>query len=116
MLARMQSTWADRVGIVVLLLECLRPCHGNSIEHAVRAETRHASCRCDGILPLCGSFCSEDPQRGSGDEVALQVEGVVNRSVHAEKTLCGASRFEPLQLALASSHCLMRILRPIVVP
>jgi len=34
-------------------------CHGNSIEHAVRAETRHASCRCDGTSPLCGSFCSK---------------------------------------------------------
>jgi hypothetical protein len=31
----------------------------------------------DGILPLCASFGSEDPQCGSGDEVALKVEGVV---------------------------------------
>ena len=62
-------------------------CHGNSIEHAVRAETRHASCRCDGTSPLCGSFCSEDPQCRSRDEVALQVEGVVNRSVDAEEAL-----------------------------
>jgi hypothetical protein len=36
-------------------------CHGKSIEHASRAKTRRASCRCDGILPLCGSFGSEDP-------------------------------------------------------
>jgi hypothetical protein len=56
-------------------------CHGKSIEHALRAKTRHASSRCDGILSLCGSFSSEDPQCGSGDEVALKVEGVVNRAV-----------------------------------
>src|SRR5215813_7591381 len=89
------------------------PCHGNSIEHAVRAEVRYASCRCDGILPLCGSFCPEDPQCGSGDEVALQVEGVVNGGVHAEKTLGGSSRLEPLQLALSSSLRLMQVLRAI---
>jgi hypothetical protein len=48
---------------------------------------------------------------GSGDEVALQVEGVVNCSVNAQEAL-GRSR---LQLALASSDRLMRILRPIVL-
>jgi hypothetical protein len=47
--------------------------------------------------------------------VALEVESVVNRTVHAEKTLGGSSRLEPLQLALAASDCLMRILRPIVL-
>jgi len=93
-----------------------RHCHGNSIEHAVRAEVRHASCRCDGTSPLCGSFGSEDPQCGSGDQMALKVESVVNGGVHAEKALGGSSRLEPLQLALASSHCLMRVFRPIVIP
>jgi len=72
-----------------------------------------ASCRCDGILPMCGRFGSEDPQCGSGDEVALKVEGVVNRTVHAQEALGGSSRLEPLQLALPSSDCLMRILRPL---
>ena len=47
--------------------------------------------------------------------MALEVEGVVNRTVHAEKALGGSSRLEPLQLAPASSDCLMRILRPIVL-
>ena len=67
-----------------------------------------ASCRCDGILAMCGRFGSEVPQCGSGDEVALKVEGVVNRTVHAQEALGGSSRLEPLQLALASSDCLMR--------
>ena len=48
--------------------------------------------------------------------MTLKVEGVVNHTVHAEEALGGSSRLEPLQLALASSDCLMRILRPIVFP
>jgi len=47
--------------------------------------------------------------------VALKVEGVVNGGVHAEEALGGSSRLEPLQLAFASSDCLMRVFRPIVV-
>src|SRR5205085_9095561 len=66
-----------------------------SIEHASRAKARRESCRCDGILPLCASFGSEDPQCGSGDEVAWTVEGIVNRTVHAEEALGGSSRLEP---------------------
>ena len=62
-------------------------CHGNCIEHALRAKARHESFRCDRILPHCSRFGSEDPQGGSGDEVALKVEGVVDRTVHAEEAL-----------------------------
>jgi hypothetical protein len=42
-------------------------------------------------LATCSSFGAEDPQCGSGDEVALKVEGVVDRAVHAEETLSGSS-------------------------
>jgi len=59
-----------------------------SSAHAGRA--RHVSCCADGILPLCSSFGSEDPQCGSGDQMALKVEGVVNCAVHAEETLGGS--------------------------
>ena len=48
--------------------------------------------------------------------MALKVEDVVDGSVHAEKTLGGASRFEPLHFALSSSHHLMRIFGSIVPP
>jgi len=34
---------------------------------------------------------AQDPEGGSGDEVALKVESVVNRAVHAEKALGGSS-------------------------
>ena len=43
----------------------------------------------------------------SWDEMALKVEGVVDGGVHAEKTLGGASRLEPLHFALSSSHRLV---------
>src|SRR5215831_2694162 len=46
--------------------------------------------------------------------MALEVEGVVDDSVHAEKTLGGASRLEPLHL-VSSSHRLMRVFRPIAL-
>src|SRR6202008_3853476 len=68
-----------------------RLCHGNSVEHASRAKSGLASCRRDRIAPLCSSFGSEYPRGGSGDEVALKVEGVVNRAVHAEEALGGSS-------------------------
>jgi len=48
--------------------------------------------------------------------MALKVEGVVDGGMHAEKTLNGASRLEPLHFVLSSSHRLMRVFRPIVIP
>ena len=40
-----------------------------------------------GDLPLRSRFGSEPAQRGSGDEMALKVERVVDRRVHAEEEL-----------------------------
>jgi hypothetical protein len=57
----------------------------------IESQTRQASCRCDSTLPLCGSLGSEDPQCGSGDEVALQIEGIVAGGMHAQETLGGSS-------------------------
>src|SRR5436190_20193605 len=48
--------------------------------------------------------------------MALKVEGVVDGGMHAQETLSGSSRFEPLHLALSSPHRLMRILGAIVLP
>ena len=61
-----------------------RHCHGNCTEHALRAKARRESCCCDRISPLCRRFGSKRPQGGSGDEVALEIEGVVNHTVHTE--------------------------------
>ena len=41
--------------------------------------------------------------------MALEIEGVVDGGEHAEKLLGGASRLEPLHLALSPSHHLMRV-------
>jgi hypothetical protein len=41
--------------------------------------------------------------------MALEIEGVVDGGVHAEKRLDGARRLEPLYLALSPSRYLMRV-------
>ena len=41
----------------------------------MRAKTRHVSCRCDDISPLCASLGPEDPQCGT----ALRIPGEVAR-------------------------------------
>jgi hypothetical protein len=48
--------------------------------------------------------------------MALKVEVIVDSGMHAEEALGGSSRFEPLHLALSSSHHLMRVFGPIVPP
>jgi hypothetical protein len=50
------------------------------------------------------------------DEMALDVERVVDGGVHAEKTLGGASRLEPLHFALSSWLPPDASFRPIVIP
>ena len=47
--------------------------------------------------------------------MALKIEGVVDRGMHAEETLGRSSRFEPLHLAFSSPYRLMRILGAIVL-
>jgi len=70
----------------------------------------------DCIPPCARRLGSEDPQRRSRDEMALKVEGVVDRGMHVQEALGGSSRFEPLHLALSSPYRLMRVLRAIVAP
>ena len=75
---------------------------------------RDSHCR-DCIPPFASRLGSEGPQRRSRYEMALKVEGVVDRGMHAEEALSGSSRFEPLHLALSSPYRLMRILGAIVL-
>ena len=70
----------------------------------------------DRISPLVRRLGTEYPQRRAGDEMALEVKGVVDGGVHAEKTLRGASRLELLHFALSPSHSLMRVFGSIVLP
>src|SRR3954467_3988263 len=46
--------------------------------------------------------------------MALQVEGVVDGGMQAEKSLRGSGRLEPLHLALSPSYDLMRVFGPVV--
>src|SRR5580700_10368620 len=39
----------------------------------IGAKARQASCRCDGILPLCGSFGPEDPQLGPKNHKLIEL-------------------------------------------
>jgi hypothetical protein len=63
---------------------------------------------------LRGSVGSEFSQRGSGDEMALKIEGIVDSGMHTQEALRGARRLESLHLALSPSHRLMRVLGSIV--
>src|ERR1051325_7402646 len=81
-----------------------------------RAHTGFVSRRGNRSRPMRHRFGSEGPQGRSGDEMALQVEGVVDGGVQAEKSLRRAGRLEPLHLALSSSHSLMRVLGAVVHP
>jgi len=47
--------------------------------------------------------------------MALKIEGIVDRGVHAQKPLGGSSRLEPTQLAFAPPHGLMRVFRSVVL-
>jgi hypothetical protein len=46
--------------------------------------------------------------------MALNVEGVVDRGMHAEEALGRSSGFEALHFALASPHRLVRVLGAII--
>src|SRR5262249_40014057 len=69
-----------------------------------------------GISPLVRRLGAEYSQRRAGDQMALEVKGVVDDGMHAEKTLGGASRLEPLHFALSSAHRLMRVFGAVVFP
>jgi len=80
------------------------------------AGTDQVSRRCHGVQPLRCRFGSEDPERRPRDEMALIVERIVDRGMHAEEALGGRCRLEPLHLAFAPSHDLVGVLRPIIHP
>ena len=84
----------------------------------VRTESQNwpSSCGCDSAFPLRGSIASEFSQRGSGNEMALKIEGIVDGGMHTQEAVRGARRLESLHLALSPTHRLMRVLGSIVAP
>jgi hypothetical protein len=67
-------------------------------------------------IPLLGRFGSEGAQRAAGDEMALQVEGVVDGGMGGEKALSGSWRLEALKLSFSPPDWQVRVLRPIILP
>ena len=64
-------------------------------------------CRCSRIRPMLGGFRSEEAQCAAGDEVTLEVEGVVDGGVCGEEALRRSRRLEPLHLPFSSPHRLV---------
>jgi hypothetical protein len=63
-----------------------------TVTNDVRTLSRvcRASCGCDCILPLRVGFVSEVSQCSAGDEVALNIEIIVDGGMDAEKALRGS--------------------------
>src|SRR5262249_51089635 len=72
-----------------------RLCHGNDNAHALREKNCRGSCSCESALPVSSCFGAEYPQCGSRNQVALEIEGIVDGGMHAEEALGGSSRLEP---------------------
>ena len=64
---------------------------------------------CDGrhLPPLSHRVTAELAKRPAGNQVALDVEEIVDGSVDGEESLGRLWRFEPLHLPLSSPHRLM---------
>jgi len=62
--ARRSSQWRTSRRFIRAVVR-VRLCHSNSIEDAVRAETRHASCRCNGGLQPLAMQTARGVHRGS---------------------------------------------------
>src|SRR6266852_9571732 len=69
--------------------------------------------RCVPLLPGLGS---EDAQRWAGDQMALNIECVVDGGMQGEEALSRSCGLEPLHLSLASADRLVRNFRPVVLP
>ena len=59
------------------------------------------------VLPLLRGRGSEEAQRRSGDQMTLEVEGVVDGGMNGEITLRRHRRLEALHLVLSSSDHLV---------
>src|ERR1700745_2572985 len=57
---------------------------------------------------------SKPPMRRTADQMALNIECVVDRRMNRNETLSRFGRFEALHLSFASSNWLMRVLRAVV--
>ena len=66
-------------------------------------------------IPIGHDLGPEGAQGSAGNQVALEVEGVVGGGVHRDETLGGSRRFEPLHPAFSSAERLVGDLGPVVL-
>src|SRR3954453_20214500 len=66
-------------------------------------------------VPISPGLGPEGAQGSAGNQVALEVEGVVGGGVHRDEALGGARRLEALHFALSSAEGLMGDLGPVVL-
>src|SRR5918997_1038828 len=93
----------------------LRLCHGNRADAQRLLRSERPSCRRRRRMPLRHGLRAADPKRAAGDQVALDVEGVVGGGVHGDEALGGAGRLEALHLPLPSAERLVRGFGPVVL-
>src|SRR5260221_13565233 len=67
-------------------------------------------------VPLLHRLGSEEAQRAAGDQMALNIERVVDDGMHGEEALSRSCGLEPLHLSLASADWLVRDFGPVVPP
>src|SRR4051794_41363389 len=65
-------------------------------------------------IPIGHGLGPEGAQGAAGDQVALDVEGVVGSGMHRDETLGGTRQLEALHLAFSSAEELMGNLGPVV--
>ena len=90
-----------------------RHCHVNRCRSQSSASLI-SSRSCGRTFPYTECFSAKALESSSVFEMTLNVEGVVDGGVDVEKSLGGSGRLESLHLSFASSHRLMRVLRPII--
>ncbi len=84
------------------------------------SRTKHSAIEsgsaCDGTVPVPHCFGPEGAECGSGNQVTLGVEVVVDGGVDRKKALRRSGRFEAPRLTFSSSDRPMRVLGSIVLP
>jgi hypothetical protein len=63
---------------------------------------------------MLGGLSSEEAQCAAGDEVTLEVEGVVHGGMSRKEALRRSGRLEALHLPFSSSHRLVRVFGAVV--
>jgi hypothetical protein len=83
--------------------------------HAEALSLWHLSRRSGRGIPIGPGLGPEGAQGAAGNQMALEVEGVVGGGMHRDEALGGSRRFEPLHLTFSSAEWLVGNLGPVVL-